>query len=234
MSDMCDANKLNHRFRGYFPVVIDVETAGFNAQTDALLEIAVTMLKMDEQGELMLDKTLHYHIEPFEGANLEPEALAFNGIDPSNPLRGAVSEKEAFLEIFKEVKKAQKASGCHRSIIVAHNAAFDHGFVTKAIERNGLKRTPFHPFATFDTAALSGLALGHTVLARACVIAGIDFDNKEAHSALYDTERTAELFCHIVNKWKALGGWPLSATENTNGQSIDKTNEIQVDSTASK
>lgn len=210
MSDICDAHKLKHRFRGYFPVVIDVETAGFNAQTDALLEIAVTLLKMDDNGDLVLDKTLHYHIEPFEGANLEPDALAFNGIDPSNPLRGAVSEKEAFLEIFKEVKKHQKASDCHRSIIVAHNAAFDHGFVTQAIERNALKRTPFHPFATFDTAALSGLALGHTVLAKACEIAGIPFDNKEAHSALYDTERTAELFCHIVNKWKALGGWPVA------------------------
>ncbi|AQS35707.1 RNAse T [Shewanella psychrophila] len=214
MSEICDANKLNHRFRGYFPVVIDVETAGFNSQTDALLEIAVTMLKMDDEGVLSLDNTLHYHIEPFEGANLEPDALAFNGIDPTNPLRGAVSEKEAFLEIFKEVKKAQKSAGCHRSIIVAHNAAFDHGFVSKAIERCALKRTPFHPFATFDTAALSGLALGHTVLAKACSIAGIDFDNSEAHSALYDTERTAELFCHIVNKWKALGGWPLAVNHD--------------------
>ncbi|MEI6858293.1 MAG: ribonuclease T, partial [Shewanella sp.] len=215
MSEICDANKLNHRFRGYFPVVIDVETAGFNCQTDALLEIAVTMLKMDDEGILSLDKTLHYHIEPFEGANLEPDALAFNGIDPTNPLRGAISEKAAFLEIFKEVKKAQKAVGCHRSIIVAHNAAFDHGFVSQAIERCALKRTPFHPFATFDTAALSGLALGHTVLAKACSIAGIDFDNSEAHSALYDTERTAELFCHIVNKWKALGGWPLTVNHDT-------------------
>ncbi|WP_299493461.1 ribonuclease T [uncultured Shewanella sp.] len=209
MTDICDAHKMKHRFRGYFPVVIDVETAGFNAQTDALLEIAVTLLKMDNEGNLILDKTLHYHIEPFEGANLEPEALAFNGIDPTNPLRGAVDEKQAFLDIFKEVKKAQKAADCHRSIIVAHNAAFDHGFVTKAIERNGLKRTPFHPFATFDTATLAGLAIGHTVLAKACSMAGIAFDNKQAHSALYDTERTAELFCLIVNRWKSLGGWPL-------------------------
>ncbi|GGJ03495.1 ribonuclease T [Shewanella hanedai] len=215
MSEICDANKLSNRFRGYFPVVIDVETAGFNAQTDALLEIAVTMLKMDDEGILSLDKTLHFNIEPFEGANLEPEALAFTGIDPTNPLRGAISEKEAFLEIFKEVKKAQKAVGCHRSIIVAHNAAFDHGFVTQAIERCALKRSPFHPFATFDTAALSGLALGHTVLAKACSIAGIPFDNNEAHSALYDTERTAELFCLIVNRWKALGGWPLAVDDES-------------------
>lgn len=213
MSEITEANKLQHRFRGYFPVVIDVETAGFNSKTDALLEIAVSLLKMDDDGILGLDRTLHFNIEPFEGANLEPDALAFNGIDPTNPLRGAVSEKEAFLEIFKEVKKAQKAAGCHRSIIVAHNAAFDHGFVSAAIERNGLKRTPFHPFATFDTATLAGLAIGQTVLAKACAMAGIPFDNKEAHSALYDTERTAELFCLIVNRWKALGGWPLAPLE---------------------
>ncbi|QIR14307.1 ribonuclease T [Shewanella aestuarii] len=222
MSDICDSNKFKHRFRGYFPVVIDVETAGFNAKTDALLEIAVTMLKMDEQGYISLDKTLHYHIDPFEGANLEPEALAFNGIDPTNPLRGAVDEKSAFLEIFKEVKKAQKAADCHRSIIVAHNAAFDLGFVNQAIERNSLKRSPFHPFASFDTASLAGLAIGHTVLAKACKMAGIDFDSKEAHSALYDTERTAELFCHIVNRWKDLGGWPLATPENDQQAEEDK------------
>ncbi|UJF23354.1 ribonuclease T [Shewanella sp. OMA3-2] len=215
MSDICNSNKFKYRFRGYFPVVIDVETAGFNANTDALLEIAVTMLKMDDDGYLSLDKTLHYHIEPFEGANLEPAALAFNGIDPTNPLRGAVDEKSAFLEIFKEVKKAQKAVGCHRSIVVAHNAAFDLGFVNQCIERNSLKRSPFHPFASFDTASLAGLAIGHTVLAKACKMAGIDFDNKEAHSALYDTERTAELFCYIVNRWKTLGGWPLAIMDES-------------------
>ncbi|WP_434951245.1 ribonuclease T [Shewanella sp. HL-SH4] len=225
MSDICNSNKFKYRFRGYFPVVIDVETAGFNANTDALLEIAVTMLKMDDDGFISLDKTLHYHIEPFEGANLEPAALAFNGIDPTNPLRGAVDEKAAFLEIFKEVKKAQKAVGCHRSIVVAHNAAFDLGFVNQCIERNSLKRSPFHPFASFDTASLAGLAIGHTVLAKACKMAGIDFDNKEAHSALYDTERTAELFCYIVNRWKTLGGWPLAIMD----ESDDDTDNSDTD-----
>jgi len=207
------SDQLKYRFRGYYPVVVDVETAGFNCTTDALLEIAATLLKMDDTGQLVIDKTLHFHIEPFAGANLEPEALAFNGIDPYNPLRGAVAEEEAFKEIFKAIRKGLKESGCHRAILVGHNAAFDHGFVSKAIDRTGLKRSPFHPFATFDTATLAGLALGHTVLAKACALAGIAFDNKEAHSALYDTERTAELFCYIVNRWKMLGGWPI-ATEN--------------------
>ncbi len=207
-----ESNLLNQRFRGYFPVVIDVETAGFNAQTDALLEIAAVTLKMDDAGWLMPDQTFHYHVMPFEGANLEPAALEFNGIiEPFSALRGAVSEKEALSEIFKGVRKGQKAAGCNRAIMVAHNAAFDLGFVNAAAERAKLKRNPFHPFASFDTACLSGLALGQTVLAKACRAARIPFDNKEAHSALYDTLRTAELFCHIVNRWKQLGGWPLPA-----------------------
>jgi ribonuclease T len=204
---------LKERFRGYYPVVIDVETAGFNPKTDALLEIAATTLQMDQDGWLSLDQTYHFHVEPFEGANIEKAAIDFNGIDPFNPLRGAVSEYDALHEIFKAIRKGMKAAGCNRAIVVAHNAAFDHNFLMAASERASLKRNPFHPFATFDTAALSGLALGQTVLAKACQTAAIPFDNSEAHSALYDTERTAELFCHIVNKWKALGGWPLAGTE---------------------
>lgn len=204
---------LKERFRGYYPVVIDVETAGFNPKTDALLEIAATTLQMDQDGWLTLDQTVHFHVEPFEGANIEKAAIDFNGIDPFNPLRGAVSEYDALYEIFKVIRKGMKAAGCNRAIVVAHNAAFDHNFLMAASERASLKRNPFHPFATFDTATLAGLALGQTVLAKACQTAAIPFDNSEAHSALYDTERTAELFCHIVNKWKSLGGWPLADTE---------------------
>ncbi|MEC4089642.1 ribonuclease T [Pseudoalteromonas rubra] len=206
------------RFRGFFPVVIDVETAGFNKDTDALLEIAVSMLKMDEQGLLSLDHTVHFHVAPFEGANIEQSAIEFNGIDPFSALRGAVDEEEAIKEICKAVRKAQKAAGCQRSVVVAHNAAFDHGFLNAAIERCKIKRTPFHPFVSFDTTSLAGLALGQTVLAKACRTAGIEFDNSQAHSALYDTERTAELFCHIVNKWQALGGWPLPDVEDENDE----------------
>lgn len=201
------------RFRGYFPVVVDVETAGFNAQTDALLEIAATTLSLDDEGDFSLDETIHFNVDPFEGANLEKSALEFTGIDPTNPLRGAVSEDEALKAIFKLIRKKMKAVGCQRAIMVAHNAAFDLGFVNAATQRCLIKRSPFHPFVSFDTTTLSGLALGQTVLAKACITAKIDFNNNEAHSALYDTEKTAELFCHIVNKWKQLGGWPLPAEE---------------------
>ncbi|NWL16894.1 ribonuclease T [Pseudoalteromonas sp. Scap03] len=201
------------RFRGFFPVVIDVETAGFNKETDALLEIAASVLKMDDEGLLSIDHTVHFHVQPFEGANIEQAAIEFNGIEPFSALRRAVPEEEAIKEICKVVRKAQKAAGCQRSVVVAHNAAFDHGFLNAAIERNNIKRTPFHPFVSFDTTSLAGLALGQTVLAKACRAAGIEFDNKQAHSALYDTERTAELYCLIVNRWQQLGGWPLAIDE---------------------
>ncbi|OON40439.1 ribonuclease T [Izhakiella australiensis] len=210
MSDTNDLNTLASRFRGFYPVVIDVETAGFDAKTNALLEIAAVTLKMDREGWLEQDEKLHFHVTPFEGAVLQPEALAFNGIDPHNPLRGAVSEYDALHAIFKMVRKGVKDSGCNRAIVVAHNATFDHTFMMTAAERVSLKRNPFHPFATFDTAALSGLVLGQTVLARACTTAGFAFDQQQAHSALYDTEQTAQLFCELVNRWKRLGGWPLA------------------------
>ncbi|WP_068545277.1 ribonuclease T [Thalassotalea crassostreae] len=203
------------RFRGYYPVVIDVETAGFNANTDALLEMAASVLHMDEDtGLLSIKETIHFNVSPFEGANLEQSALDFTGIDPYNPLRAAVEEDEALKTMFKRVRKEMKHYGCQRAIMVAHNAAFDLGFVNAATERCNIKRSPFHPFASFDTATLAGLALGQTVLAKACMSANIDFNNKEAHSALYDTEKTAELFCYIVNKWQQLGGWPLAANDD--------------------
>ncbi|SIP99729.1 RNAse T [Marinobacterium stanieri] len=202
-------NPMADRFRGFLPVVVDVETAGFNPRTDALLEIAAVTLTMDENGYLMIDQSYDANVKPFPGANLEPSALAFTGIDPDDPARNAVSEKEALETIFKPIRKSIKSHGCKRAVLVGHNANFDHSFVSSAAERCDSKRNPFHPFSTFDTVSLAGLAYGQTVLAKACDIAGIDFDNEQAHSALYDTMKTAELFCAIVNRWKDMGGWDM-------------------------
>lgn len=207
MSDTT-ASLMKDRFRGFLPVVVDIETGGFNCQTDAVLEIAITQLGMNEAGALVIEATHSRNIEPFEGANLDPAALEFTGIDPENPLRGAVPEAIALGELFGIVRGAVKANQCNRAVLVGHNAHFDAGFLNVATERVGLKRNPFHPFSYFDTATLAGLAFGHTVLARACALAGIPFDNSEAHSARYDAIKTAELFCLIVNRWQTLGGWP--------------------------
>ncbi len=198
---------LRDRFRGFLPVIVDLETGGFNSATDAILEIAATIVRMDDDGHFAVHRTYSHNVQPFEGANIEQSALDFTGIDPDHPFREAIPESEAFAEIFRAVRKEIKEQGCTRAIIVAHNAHFDAGFINKGVERCGIKRNPFHPFTYFDTATLSGLAFGQTVLARACAEAGVAFDNNEAHSAAYDAERTAELFCEIVNRWKEFGGW---------------------------
>ncbi len=190
------------RFRGYLPVVVDVETGGFDAKTDALLEIAAVTIRMDDAGLLHPAETHACHVEPFPGANLDPKALAFNGIDPEHPFRLALPEKEALQKIFKPVSHAIKESNCTRAILVGHNAFFDLGFLNAAVERTNIKRNPFHPFSTLDTVSLAALAYGQTVLSKAIQAADIEWDNSEAHSAIYDTEKTAELFCAIVNQWQ--------------------------------
>ena len=199
--------RLGKRFRGFLPVVVDLETGGFNAETDALLEVAMVILNMDEYGAIFVQDQVHAHIQPFEGANLEPAALEFTGIDPYHPLRMAETEKEALNRMFKPIRDAIKHHGCNRAVLVGHNAHFDLGFLNQAIERSGVKRSPFHPFSCFDTATLGGLAYGQTVLARACDAAGLEFNHDEAHSARYDADLTAQLFCEIVNRWRDLGGW---------------------------
>ncbi len=193
---------LSERFRGFLPVVVDVETGGFSAERDALLEIAAIPIGMTASGELVRGETVSTHVVPFPGANLDPRALEITGIDPDHPFRGALDERAALEHIFQPIRRALKASGCTRAILVGHNASFDLGFLNAAIRRSGHKRSPFHPFSSFDTVSLAGLALGQTVLAKAVYAAGMAFDNDQAHSAVYDTERTADLFCAILNQWK--------------------------------
>lgn len=199
---MSNGFEMKDRFRGFFPVIVDVETGGFESRTDALLEIAAVTTRFDKQGKLEVANSYHFNVEPFEGANIEQKALDFTGIDIKNPLRNAAQEDFALTEIFKKLRIEQKASGCNRCVLVGHNAWFDLSFLNAAVERNTIKRNPFHPFTSFDTASLSALVLGHTVLAQACALANIPFSQKDAHSALYDAKKTAELFCYLVNHTK--------------------------------
>ncbi len=193
----------NH-LRGFCPVIVDVETGGFNADTDALLEIAAVLININQDGELYRKETISTHVKPFEGANLEPASLEVNGIDPYHPLRIALEEKQALPEIFKPVRKHVKENKCTRAILVGHNAFFDLGFLNAAAARNNIKNSPFHPFSCLDTVTLGALAYGQTVLSRIVEAAEIEWDNSSAHSAIYDAEKTADVFCKVMNLWKQL------------------------------
>ena len=195
---------MSERFRGFLPVVVDLETGGFNAKTDALLEIAAVHLELSEDGTLARGETVRYHVKPFPGANMEPASLAINGIDPHHPLRPAIDERDALQRVFREVRRALREQNCSRAILVGHNSAFDLAFLNEAVLRTSIKRNPFHPFSSFDTATLCGVAYGQTVLARAVQAAGLVWDETLAHSAAYDAEITADVFCDIVNRFRPI------------------------------
>lgn len=205
------------RFRGFLPVVVDVETGGFDPHKHALLEVAAIVIRRNEEGRLYPATLTAAHVEPFEGSEVDPEALAVTGIKLDHPFRLAVNEQAALGKIFKPIREALKETGCNRAILVGHNAFFDLNVIKAAAERANIKRNPFHPFSTFDTVSLAGLAYGQTVLKRAVQAAGFDWSDSEAHSAIYDTEKTADLFCKIINDWElaslALAGCQSSAEE---------------------
>ncbi len=188
------------RFRGFLPVVVDIETGGFDPTSNAILELAAVQVCFDEE-RMVLGTSWQQAVEPYSGSVIDDASLKVTGINPADPNRDAVPEHEALTDMFRRVRQTMKHEGCQRAILVAHNAAFDQQFLNKAAERQQVKRNPFHPFSFIDTASLAAVAYGHTVLSEACARAGIDFDPNKAHSALYDAERTAELFCAVVNDW---------------------------------
>lgn len=201
---MPDKHPMAARFRGFLPVVIDVECGGFNPNTDALLEIAAVLVEIQGDGFLKPGESWRYHVQAFPGANIEAASLAVNGIDPYHPLRPAIAETEALTRLFKEIRRAMKESECTRAVLVGHNANFDLNFLNAAIARTQIKRSPFHPFSSFDTATLAGVAYGQTVLGKALQAAGISWDSNEAHSAAYDAMKTAELFCRVCNRMRGV------------------------------
>ena len=195
---------MSRRFRGFLPVIVDVETGGFHSATDALLEMAAVLVRFNAAGDLEPYESVRYLVKPFEGSRLDPASLQITGIDPFHPLRPAIDEADALRALFQEVRKEVKLQNCSRAILVGHNSFFDVQFLNAAIERTGVKRSPFHPFSSFDTATLAGVAFGQTVLGRAVVAAGLEWNDERAHSALYDAEVTAKLFCAVVNRFRSV------------------------------
>jgi ribonuclease T len=190
------------RFRGFLPVVVDVETGGFDCTRHALLEIAAIPIELDDEGWLRPGELVSTHVQPYPGSEIDPRSLEITGIDIGHPFRDAQSERIALDRIFAPIRQAIRRHGCNRAILVGHNASFDLGFVNAAVARVGHKRNPFHPFSTFDTVTLAGMAYGQTVLSKAVQAAGLEWNDADAHSAVYDTDRTAELFCRILNRWR--------------------------------
>src|SRR5690606_7240156 len=189
------------RFRGYLPVVVDVETGGFDWNRHALLEIAAVPIELDDAGNYVPGEVAHAHIAPAEGTSIDPKSLEVTGIKIGHPLRGEVDERTGLDAVFVPVRAAVQEHGCQRAIMGGRHAHCGRHVRNAAVPRVQHTRNPFHPFSVFDTVTMAGLAYGQTVLARAAMAAGVGWDPAEAHSAVYDAQQTARLFCIIANAW---------------------------------
>lgn len=199
------SSNFKDRFRGFLPIIVDIETSGVDPKASALLEICAVLLEIDPAGYFKPGDYFFEHILPFEGADLDAKSLAFNQIDPFQPLRFALDEQTALSQLFVPIKRAIKKHSCQRAVLVGHNAWFDLLFLNAAMKRCKIS-SPFHAFTCFDTATLAGVMYGQTVLAKAAQSADISFNTNEAHSAIYDAQKTAELFCTILNTWRDKAG----------------------------
>ena len=200
MEDISNKLTIKDRFRGFLPVVVDVETAGLDPKKSALIEVAMMTIKIDENGQFVPDELYSANIRPFEGSEICQKNIDFLHIDPFDESRNLVTESDALLPMFKAIKKKLKEQGCKRAILVGHNAHFDHSFIFSAIDRlKAASKSPFHPFSVIDTASLSMLMLGQSVLQKACYC---------AHGAAYDTRKETELFCAILNRFTKFCGMP--------------------------
>jgi ribonuclease T len=218
--------EMHERFRGYLPVPVDLETGGFDNQNNPILEIACSFVTLAD-GILSISSQHQWIVTPFQGSTVEPASLKITGIDLDDPMRNGMTERDALQAFFVQVRREMKRANCHRAILVAHNASFDHGFIKAACARSDIKRNPFHPFSTIDTVALSAVSFGHTVLSETCRRAGLEFDEAKAHGAAYDADRTAELFCQIVNMWGVLPAGTqqnpsIEATEPSSSEAAPK------------
>jgi len=191
---------LKERFRKFLPVVVDLETGGFDPKNNAILEIAIQLID-ENDSMLILGESHRFHINPFDGLIIDNDALEFLKLDLNHPLRQAVNEKFALKEIFQIINKQKSKFDCSRAILVGHNAFFDHSFLLEACKRNNIKKSPFHSFSLIDTVSLGVLATKQTVLARICKELDVSYNNEEAHSAAYDAMVTAQVFCKIINNF---------------------------------
>ena len=120
-------SEMSARFRGFLPVVIDLETGGFDKDVHAVLQIAAVSLGRSD-GWLDIEEIQSWNVIPHPGTRVEDASLKITGIDLADPDRDALSEEEAVRALFRFVRREVRRNGCERAVLTAHNAHFDHGF----------------------------------------------------------------------------------------------------------
>ena len=165
-------------------VALDLETTGLSAATDRIVEIAA--IRFLETGEeLARFQTLVNPQRPVSPGAYAVHRLSDELLSQAPPARQVLPEFLAFL--------GDSSSGA----LVAHNAAFDAGFLGSELNRAGLP-SPRHSF--FDTLALARGKLPMLASHRLDFLANhFGLDPAGAHRAMADSLLVKEI-------WLRLGG----------------------------
>jgi DNA polymerase-3 subunit alpha (Gram-positive type) len=164
---------------------IDVETTGLSPLAARVCEVAAVSFRgQDRVG------TLSELINP--AAPIPPEVSRIHGITDAmvkdSPSFGAVAPRLlAMLE---------------RSVIVAHNAEFDLGFLGAEFGRVGLK---FPKLYYVDTLAIARKNWKFKSNRLGNIAAELNIANENWHRALSDVEMTRKIFEHFISAFKAAG-----------------------------
>ena len=91
--------ELSERFRGYLPVVLDLETGGFDHQVNPILELACCFVQMQDD-RLSIKGQESWNVQPVDGMVVEPASLKVTGIDLDDPHRDAMDEASVLKDFF--------------------------------------------------------------------------------------------------------------------------------------
>ena len=192
-----DTLPMQNRFRGFMPVVIDVECGGFIPYRCTVGNCR-SVVGDSGDGSLAAWGNWRYHVQPFP-------APTSNGVTRCDGLSILFTryaqrfQRRSAHAIVQEISQAMKDNDCTRAILVGHNACFDLNFLNAAVARTEIKRNPFHPFSSFDTATLAGVAFGQTGY-RSRFKRPESLGIRTNAFGAYDAQQTADCFARSANE----------------------------------
>ncbi|AMM86334.1 MULTISPECIES: DNA polymerase III subunit epsilon [Martelella] len=163
-------------------IIFDTETTGMDKNDDRLIEIGgVELIDHFPTG-----KTFHVYVNP-DGKTVHPEALQVHGISDE-----FLKDKPVFADVVDDLLAFFDGARW-----IAHNAAFDMGFINAELGRLG--KPPIDQEMVVDTLALARRKhpMGPNSLDALCKRYSIDNAHRTKHGALLDAELLAEVYIEM-------------------------------------
>ena len=189
------------RFRGFLPVVIDVETGGFHSRTDALLEIAAVIIEVDAAGRVRRGATHAFHVKPFEGSR-HGSGLArgqrHRPLAPAAPGHRRSAMRCSGCSARSAPPSARTAAGAPFSWATTPRSTWDSSTPRWSAPASSAIPSTRSPASTPRRWPARRWARRCWRGRRSCRRHRLGQPRRRIRR-VYDAERTADLFCHVCN-----------------------------------